>query len=90
MKARAIIERGDDGTYGIYLDEDDLDHLIIGDGNTIQEAIEDFHLCKDEMREYYEETGKIFPELEFVFQLAEETENTSQSTSKTSPQLEFA
>lgn len=56
MKARAIIERGDDGTYGIYLDEDDLDHLIIGDGNTIQEAIEDFHLCKDEMKAYYEES----------------------------------
>lgn len=90
MKLTAFIEKGTDGTYGVYLDENELDLLLIGDGNTIEEAIDDFYLCKDEMREYYEGTGKIFPELEFVFQLAEETENTSQSTSKTSPQLEFA
>ena len=32
MKVKAIIERGNDGSYGIYLDDDNLNFGIIGEG----------------------------------------------------------
>lgn len=68
MKVRAIIERGDDGTYGVYLEDNAANILIIGNGDSIAEAKEDFMLCRDEMKAYYEEEGREFPELEFEFQ----------------------
>ena len=68
MKVKAIIERGNDGSYGIYLDDDNLNFGIIGEGNTVAEAKDDFLLCRDEMKEYYDEIGKEFPDLEFIYQ----------------------
>ena len=62
MKVKAIIERGNDGSYGIYLDDDNLNFGIIGEGNTVAEAKDDFLLCRDEMKEYYDEIGKEFLE----------------------------
>lgn len=68
MKTTAIIERGNDGTYGIYLENNKLPFGIIGDGKTSQEAIEDFYNSRDEMETYYKEINKDFPEnLEFEF-----------------------
>lgn len=67
MKVRAIIERGDDGTYGVYLEDNAANILIIGNGDSIDEAKEDFMLCRDEMKAYYEEEGREFPELEFQY-----------------------
>ena len=68
MKAVAIIEKGKDGKYGIYLENDNLSFGVIGDGKTVTEAIDDFNNSVDEMRVYYSETGKIFPDnLEFEF-----------------------
>ena len=69
MKVKAFIERGSDGTYGIYIDlnEDRLTYGIIGDGNTVREAIDDFRNSYNEMREYYEEINKPFTEAEFEF-----------------------
>jgi predicted RNase H-like HicB family nuclease len=68
MKALAIIERGNDGTYGVYVESDNLPFGVIGDGRTIPEAVADFYNSVEEMRAYYKETGKEFPkDLEFEF-----------------------
>ena len=68
-KVKALIERGNDGTYGVYVDLEDntLNYGLIGDGNTVNEAIEDFEASYIEMKEIYEEEGKPFVEAEFEF-----------------------
>lgn len=68
-KVTVIIERGKDGTYGAYLaDGHDLPFGIVGDGNTVEEARRDLLASFEDMRHYYEETGKDFPDgVEFVF-----------------------
>jgi len=66
-KVKAIIERGDDGSYGVYLENDELSFGLMGEGNTVAEAIDDFLTARNEMKAYYKEVGKEFPELEFVY-----------------------
>jgi len=53
MKIKAFIERGNDGSYGVYVDLEDntLNYGIIGDGKTINEAIDDFNNSYKEMKE---------------------------------------
>lgn len=65
---KAIIEQGEDGTYGIYLEDNKYNLLIIGNGKSINEALEDFYICRDEMKAFYEKEGKVFPKIEFNFQ----------------------
>ncbi|GAB6011256.1 type II toxin-antitoxin system HicB family antitoxin [Viscerimonas tarda] len=69
-KVKAFIERGKDGTYGVYVDLNDntLNYGIIGDGNTVQEAIEDFKESYLEMKALHWEEEKQFVEAEFEFQ----------------------
>lgn len=67
MKTRAIIERGKDGMYSIYLDDDKFDFGLLGSGATVEEAKKDFFECCEEMKELEEADGKTFPELEFEF-----------------------
>lgn len=71
-KAHAIIERANDGSYSIYLKEKNLEFGLIGTGDTVEEAKEDFMICIDEVKELYEEEGKEFPKLsvEFSFDTA--------------------
>lgn len=68
-KVYAFVERGNDGTYGVYidLDEDKLTYGIIGEGKTAKEAIEDFSTAYEDMRELYKEKNKYFEEVEFIF-----------------------
>ncbi len=68
-KIKAFVEKGTDGTYGVYVDLEDntLNYGVIGDGNTVQEAIEDFKLTYEEMKEYHKEEGKEFIEADFSF-----------------------
>jgi predicted RNase H-like HicB family nuclease len=68
-KVKAFIERGNDGTYGVYVDMEDntLNYGIIGDGNTVSEAIADFKAGYLEMKEIYEEESMDFVESEFEF-----------------------
>ena len=68
-KVKAFIERGNDGTYGVYVDLNDntLNYGVIGDGYTVQEAVEDFKVGYLEMKELYENEGKHFVEAEFEF-----------------------
>jgi len=69
IKVKAFIERGNDGTYGVYVDLDEtrLNYGVIGDGNTVNEAIEDFNEGYLEMKELYEKEGMNFQEAEFEF-----------------------
>jgi hypothetical protein len=45
----------------------DLGFGLHGDGKTARKAIEDFYAARDEMKDFYAEQGKEFPELEFEF-----------------------
>ena len=67
MKTTAIIERGKDGTYGIYVADNNLPFGIIGDGKTVADAKADFQNSLEEMKAYYESEGKEFPEIEFEY-----------------------
>jgi len=69
IKVKAIIERGSNGTYGVYidLDENRLDYGIIGDGNTVNEAIEDFYGCYEDMKKSFEKDHQDFQEAAFEF-----------------------
>lgn len=62
-----IIEPGSDGTYSAYIGSDNVPFGLIGDGSTVQETIADFLNSVDEMKEYYREQGKDFPEIEWTF-----------------------
>ena len=66
---KAFIERGNDGTYGVYVDleDDTLNYGIHGDGNTVNEAIENFKASYLEMKEVYKEEEMHFVEAEFEF-----------------------
>ena len=68
-RVKAFIERGNDGTYGVYVDLEDntLNYGIHGDGNTVNEAIEDFKAGYHEMEKVYKEEGTYFVEAEFEF-----------------------
>jgi hypothetical protein len=68
-KVNAFIERGKDGTYGVYIDlkENQLTYGIIGDGKTVIEAVDDFYHSYKEMNALYKDSGKDFEEVEFLF-----------------------
>ena len=68
-KVKAFIERGNDGTYSVYVDLENktLNYGIIGDGKTAQEAVEDFKDSYIEMKELHKEKEKHFVEAEFEF-----------------------
>jgi predicted RNase H-like HicB family nuclease len=59
MKTVALIEKGKDGTYGVFTP--DIDHTIIGSGGTVAEAKEDFVNSVNEMILSYTENGKAIP-----------------------------
>ena len=70
IKVKAFIERGNDGTYGVYVDleEKRLNYGIIGEGATVEEAKADFLGCYEDMRESFVEDGEPFTEVIFDFE----------------------
>ncbi|MDR2359462.1 MAG: pilus assembly protein HicB [Prevotellaceae bacterium] len=60
MKTTALIEMGKDGTFSIFTP--DIDHTIIGEGDTVMEAKADFDNSVKEMMLSYTENGKAIPE----------------------------
>lgn len=60
MKTTALIEKGKDGTFGVFTP--DIDHTIIGEGNTVAECKKDFENSVREMIEFYTEEGQPLPE----------------------------
>jgi predicted RNase H-like HicB family nuclease len=68
MKVTVIIERGENGRFSAYVDEwEKVSFGLLGEGDSVQETMEDFSCGRDEMREVYEEEGRVFPDMEFVF-----------------------
>jgi len=67
MKVTVIIERGGDGTYTAHFSDERMPFGLIGDGSSVKEAIDDFYQTHEDMREYYKEIGKKFPEVEYEF-----------------------
>ena len=59
MKTIALIEKGKDGTYGIYTPN--INSTIIGSGNTIAEAKADFENSVQEVLVAYRECGDELP-----------------------------
>jgi hypothetical protein len=69
MKTTALIEKGKDGTYGVFTPN--IDHTIIGSGAKVSEAKADFENSVKEMLASYTETGRPIPKellgLTFVY-----------------------
>lgn len=59
-KVIAIIEHGGDGSYCIHAPQ--LENVIIGEGDTIDEAMSDFENSYQEMMESYNNTGVQIPD----------------------------
>lgn len=64
---KVVIERGNDGTYSCFMDDYDHDFGLVGDGKTVEEAKADFMNAAKEMKEYYKEQGRDFPDVDFNF-----------------------
>lgn len=69
MKLKVFIVRGTDGTYDVNLEySEKVSFGLYGTGSSVEEAKADYYNSHDEMKEYYEDSGKEFPEkLEFDF-----------------------
>ena len=65
-KIKVFIEPSQYG-YSAYMEDNDLDYGLIGEGKTVQETIKDFDLSYDGMRDYYQKIGKPFEEIEYEF-----------------------
>lgn len=69
-KVIAIIEKGKDGSYGIYTPN--LKNTIIGEGNTVEEAKADFLIGYQEIVDTYKEDNKPLPkelqDIEYTYQ----------------------
>ncbi|MCL2329171.1 MAG: DNA-binding protein [Bacteroidetes bacterium] len=68
MKAKVIIERGSDGLFSYYMNEDTFDFGLNGQGNTIEEAKKEFLSVYSELKDMYLKENKEFPKLEFEYE----------------------
>ncbi len=66
-KVKAIIEKGRDGRYSVYMDNDDLDYLCTGTGASVESAKADFLKAYEEMKGFYRKSGEVFQEADFEF-----------------------
>ncbi len=67
MNVTAILERGQDGRYSVYIEQKKYPYGIIGTGASVKEAKEDFWEGYREMKDYVESTGDRFVEAEITF-----------------------
>lgn len=68
-KIEVTVEKGNDNTYTAFISgENSLPFGILGDGNSVKEAIDDFEKSFEEMKEYYAKVKKEFPKnVEFLY-----------------------
>jgi len=65
---RVFIERGKDGSYGAYMpDENNLTYGVIGEGDSVAEAIADFKAVYEDMKASFQKKGEEFEEVDFAF-----------------------
>ena len=67
MTITGIIEKGQDGKYSVYVNEAEYPYGIIGTGDTVNEAMQDFLMGYQEMKETVESVGETFQEAEITF-----------------------
>lgn len=71
MKVRAIIETGENLDFDIYTDDESLGFMLLGQGDTIEEAKADLEKSKEAMKKVYAKEGGSFDfdslEFEYVF-----------------------
>jgi predicted RNase H-like HicB family nuclease len=69
MVTTALIERGKDGTFGIFTP--DINSTIIGEGSTVEEAKADFENSVHEIIQFFKEDGIELPDelrdIQFVY-----------------------
>ena len=63
----AIIEKGTGNRYSIYITDKVYPYGIIGTGETVKDAMDDFNAGYLEMKDYVLSTGESFEETSFVF-----------------------
>lgn len=66
-KFTAVIERGDDGEYSVYIAEADCPFGCVGTGKTVDAAKKDFKAAVDDVHAVYAAENKEFPKVEFAF-----------------------
>ncbi len=66
-KVKAHIEIASDGLYSVYIDDENLNYGVIGEGKTISEAIDDFNAVYEALKQGFKEEGRTFEEVEFIF-----------------------
>lgn len=64
---KVIVETGKDLYSCFIANSDDMELGIYGTGKTVRKAIKDFEEAYEEMKSYYSESGKEFPELRFEY-----------------------
>ncbi|MCL2597132.1 MAG: helix-turn-helix transcriptional regulator [Paludibacter sp.] len=67
MKLKVIIEQNSKGHYSAYIDDENINFGILGEGKSVEATIEDFKIGVEEMRETYQILGREFPDVEFNF-----------------------
>ena len=67
MSVTAIIERGCDGRYSVYIQDKNYPYGIIGTGDTVMEAKADFQCGYDEMKAYVTDKGDVFKDVDICF-----------------------
>lgn len=63
---KVFIEKSKYG-YSAYMDDTPLDYSCLGEGKSVEEAIDDFHTAYKEMEDYYIKSGKCFESIKYEF-----------------------
>lgn len=67
-QVKAFIAREKDGTYSIFVDDKaPINYGLVGEGNTVEEAIAEWNQVYEEMKQSYAKDNMPFVEAEFSF-----------------------
>lgn len=67
-QVKAYIAREKDGTYSIFVDDKaPINYGLVGEGNTVEEAIAEWNRVYEEMKQSYADDNIPFVEAEFSF-----------------------
>ena len=68
IEIKAYISREKDGTYSIYVDDDaPINYGLIGEGATVEQAMDEWRRSYEEMKQSYEKDNMPFVEATFSF-----------------------
>lgn len=67
-QVKAFIAREKDGTYSIFVDDKaPINYGLVGEGNTVEEAIAEWNRAYEEMKQSYADDNMPFVEAQFSF-----------------------